>query len=535
MAAIVSSKFRVLNANNFKRDVAEQSVYVSVGKSDAWSNSLSNTTDSIPFTPNDHFDDIGEARQQMLGMKKISSGDISHIVPRHTWTSGNSYYAWDSADANIFDKAFYVITSEFKVYKCIVAGSGASTIQPTQTLTNPTAESDGYTWKYMYTVSVADSEKFLTTSYMPVKTVSMGASGIAAAASSSSTTLILKDVDPDILAGMQVTGTGVSGTVTVSSIKGSQLTLSSAQTISADTVLTFTWPSNSAAEATLSEADYAQYLNQKASRDSATAGGIERLVVTAGGSGYADSDNFTVTITGDGSGAAVVDAGVTVAGGAITAIAVHAKGTNYSVADVIISDNGSGADATARAVIAPTEGHGVDPVAELGAFFVGLNTQLDGSVNGDITVGNDFRQVMLIKSPQVYNSTPYAGALATADSLKALGRLDLTGSVANYNVDEVVTGTTSGAKAFIAEKDTSGGYLYYYQNSKTGYAAFAAGETITGGTSGTTGTTESTQVSAAGNYPEVDKHSGEVLFLENRTKIDRSATQIEDIKLILEF
>ena len=90
-------------------------------------------------------------------------------------------------------------------------------------------------------------------------------------------------------------------------------------------------------------------------------------------------------------------------------------------------------------------------------------------------------------------------------------------------------------KAFIAEKDTSGGYLYYYQNSKTGYGTFAAGETITGGTSGTTGTTESTQVSASANYPEVDKHSGEVLFLENRTKIDRSATQIEDIKLIIEF
>ena len=363
----------------------------------------------------------------------------------------------------------------------------------------------------------------------------MGASGIAAAASSSSTTLILKDVDPDILAGMQVTGTGVSGTVTVSSIKGSQLTLSTAQTISADTVLTFAWPSDSAAEATLSEADYAQYLNQKASKESSTAGGIERLVITAGGSGYADSDNFVVTITGDGTGADVVDAGVTIAGGAITAIAINSKGTQYSVADVVISDNGSGADATARAVIAPTQGHGVDPVAELGAFFVGLNTQLDGSVNGDITVGNDFRQVMLLKSPQVYNSTPYAGALATADSLKALGRLDLSGSVANYNVDEVVTGTTSGAKAFIAEKDTSGGYLYYYQNSKTGYAAFAAGETITGGTSGTTGTTESTQVSASANYPEVDKHSGEVLFLENRTKIDRSATQIEDIKLILEF
>ena len=45
MAAIVTSNFRVLNAENFKQDVADTSVYVSVGKSDAWSNSTSDVTD----------------------------------------------------------------------------------------------------------------------------------------------------------------------------------------------------------------------------------------------------------------------------------------------------------------------------------------------------------------------------------------------------------------------------------------------------------------------------------------------------------
>lgn len=538
MTAIVSSNFRTLNAENFKRDVGEKSVYVSVGKSDAWSNSLSDTTDTTPFAPNDHFDDIGEARQNMLGLKKISSADISHVVPRYTWTSGNSYYAWDSNDASIFDKAFYVITSEFKVYKCIVAGTGSSTIQPTQTLTDPTAESDGYTWKYMYTVSVADAEKFLTNSYMPVKTVSMGGTGITAGAVSSSTTVILKEVDSNIYTGMQVAGTGISGTPTVSSISGSQIVLSAAQTLSADVVLTFSWPNDAAAEAVLSEADYAQYLNQKASRDSTTAAGIERIEVTAGGTNYDASDNFTVTITGDGVSAAVVDSGVTVSAGAITAIAVNAKGTDYSIADIVIShDNASGgtagADATARAVISPVGGHGTDPVKELGAFFIALNAQLEGSVNGDITVGNDFRQVMLIQEPKEYNATVGAGAVATADSLKALGRLDLTGSVTSFQVDEVISAT--GVKAFIAEIDTSGGYIYYYQNSKTGYGTFGNGVTITGGTSGATATTEATQTTNSANNPEVDRQSGTVLFLENRTKIDRSATQIEDIKLILEF
>jgi len=191
MTAIVSSNFRVLNAENFREDVQESSVYVSVGKSDAWSNTISDTTDTTPFNPLDTLDALGEARQNMLGLKKISSAEVSHIVPRHNWTSGRSYIAWDSNDPDIFDKSFYIITTEFKVYKCIIAGTGGSIIQPTQTLTAPTAESDGYTWKYMYTVSVADSEKFLTNSYMPVKTVSLGASAIVAAGVSRSTEVVL--------------------------------------------------------------------------------------------------------------------------------------------------------------------------------------------------------------------------------------------------------------------------------------------------------------------------------------------------------
>ena len=39
MTAIVTSNFRVVNAENFKQDVADAntSVYVGIGKSDVWS------------------------------------------------------------------------------------------------------------------------------------------------------------------------------------------------------------------------------------------------------------------------------------------------------------------------------------------------------------------------------------------------------------------------------------------------------------------------------------------------------------------
>ena len=529
MAAIVTSNFRVLNANNFKEDVSDSSVYVSIGKSDVWSLTTSDTTDTTPFTPEDHLDDEGEARANLIGMKKVAASDLSHVIPRYTWTSGNSYVAWDSDDGSIFDKAFYIVTSEFKVYKCIKAGGGASSIQPTQTLTDPQTESDGYIWKYMYTIGVADAEKFLTNSYMPVKTVSLSAEGVVAATTSSSTTVVLTGANLDILSGMTVSGTNISGTPTVSARTGNTLTLSTAQSLTASDILTFAFASDSDAETSLTEADFAQYLNQKASRDSSTAAGIERIEVTAGGTGYASAP--TVTITGDGSGATAT---ATVAAGVVTTITVTGKGTNYSVADITFS-GGGGSDAGARAVLSPKAGHGVDPKSELGGFFMSLNVQLDGADgNGDLTVGNDFRQIMLIKNPKVYNATPLAGAIASADTLKATSYLDFASAVdvTDYTVDELLVGQTSGAQAYVVEIDSANGYIYYHQNDKTGYASFTDGEDVQGQSSTTTGALES--ASAVGN-PEVDRASGDILFLENRDPINRTTTQIEDIKVILEF
>jgi len=531
MAAIITSNFRTLNAKHFKEQISGSSVYVGIGKSDVWSLTTSDTTDTTPFTPNDRLDDLGEARANLIGLKKIASADIAHVIPRHTWTSGNSYYAWDSDDPDIFDKAFYIVTSEFKVYKCIKAGGGASSIQPTQTLTDPTAESDGYTWKYMYTISVADAEKFLTNSYMPVKTVSLGASATVAVASST-TTITLTETVAEIGVGMTVSGTNVGSGKTVSAINGSVLTLSGTPDGSVSGILTFAYANDAAAEAVLSEADYAQYLNQKASRDSATDDGIERIEVTAAGTSYNGAP--TVTITGDGSGATAT--AVMAGSGSsqtLSSVTVNNKGTNYTFADIAIT-GAAGSDATAKVVLAPKAGHGVDPVSELGGFFISLNTKLDGNDGGDLTVGNDFRQITLINEPRDYNSTPLAGNIATADTLKGTKYLDFNSSatVTNYVVDELIVGGTSGAQAYVVEIDGSNGYLRYHQNSKTGYTAFTNGEVITGQTSNTTGTLESSNAVGA---PEVDRSSGEILFLENRNPINRTTTQIEDIKVIIEF
>lgn len=469
MTAIVTTPFRVLNAENFKADVAAGGMYLGIGKSDVWSNTTADTTDTTAFTPYDNRDNITEAWKNMLGLKKLTSGDVSHVVLRNTWSTGNTYYAWDSNEASIHDQAFYIVTSEFKVYKCIFAPASTSLIQPTQTNTAPTAESDSYIWKYMYTISVADAEKFLTTSYMPVKTISF--------------------VDSDTNA---------------------------------------EYVDNAAAENDLSEADYAQYLNQKASRDHAQAAGVERLVMTAVGDNYTGTPS--VVITGDGSGATITSSNITKTGNTVTGITIDQanKGTDYSVAQVTISGGGSSAaGATARAVISPQNGHGVDPVGELGAFFVSLNTLLTGTENDDLVVGQDFRQVSLVKKP--LNAA--RSAVITDPTVRALSYLALTGSnpTNGFVLDAIVTGA-AGAKAFISEIDITNGRLYYHQNSKTGYASFVNGETITGAGGGS-----ATLASTATVAGEVAYNSGAMIFLENRSPINRSTSQSEDIKVIIEF
>ena len=474
MAAIITTPFRVLNAENFKEDVSDSntSVYLGIGKSDAWSTNSSDLTDTIPFTPGDHIDDTNGAWSNMIALKKVTASDISHVIPRHDYADGESYQAWDSSDSDIYDDKFYVMTSEFKVYKCIQKGPSTTTTQPTHTDAAilpalGTVGGDGYRWKYMYTLTTADSEKYLTKSFMPVKTLA----------------------ESPLLAGTDV--------------------------------------------------NRPQQDSQIASRALGTAAGIERIVIENGGSNYSANDNFTITITGDGDGnAAAVDAGVTVdSNGAITGIAISNPGSDYTKATVTVThDNAStgtaGSGCIARAVISPPGGHGTDPVSELGAFFVAINVQLDAD-DTDITQGNDFRQISIVKNPYSTGTT-----IATTDTLKATNYLQLASgqTTSGFVVDQVIQAASggSGAKAYLVEIDATNGRLYYYQNEKTGFIPFANGDTVEGTLPSGGSATLDTNHDRAPTNPVV-AGSGQLIFLENRDPISRSATQIEDIKCIIEF
>lgn len=167
----IFTDIKVNNAEQFvdsiSRGSANTKIYLTFGKADAWSN------EAAPSTANSSGGAVFEVWSNMIGGKRILGGDVRHVIPRNNWTSNTAYYEYTHKDPNLNEKLFYVVNSEYSVYKCLSNNGGqVSTTEPTAI--NPETTSitaDGYVWKYMYTISDAEKLRFTTNNYIPVKTL----------------------------------------------------------------------------------------------------------------------------------------------------------------------------------------------------------------------------------------------------------------------------------------------------------------------------------------------------------------------------
>ena len=269
-------------------------------------------------------------------------------------------------------------------------------------------------------------------------------------------------------------------------------------------------------------------IEQKAVQDAAIDGQIVGYSVVSGGAGYSTAP--TVAISGDGSGAAAT---ATISGGQVskvevTSIATPANlGTGYTNATVSLSGGSPTTEAVIRPIFASKGGFGKDPRVELRSSSIMFVVKPDGADgSGDFIIGNDFRQVGLIK-----NITSDGSTLFTASTGLALRKLVLASKSAAFSVDATITDTTSSAKAVVDAISTDGLTLTFHQNDTTGYGTFGAGNAVTGSEGGAGVIASSSHITAA----EVDTSTGDVLYIDNRAAVTRSADQTEDIKIVIQL
>jgi hypothetical protein len=485
MAAIITNKFRINNAEQFVEsfsETANTTYYLFIGRAHAWAsdvdaqgNTINEGTDASPPTPNDDVTSEFYNYDDMLGAKLIASTDISHVIPRRNWTTGTTYDMYEhnisssnaaaSGATNLFDSTYVVMNSSYAVYKVIENdGATASTVEPTSTSNSIFATSDGYRWKYMYSLTSAETLNFMSTDFIHCSTDS---------------TVSDAAVDGALDTALVVAG-------------GSSYNTSSGATISAIPIRGD--GANGVASVTISS------------------GAVASVSITTAGTGYTY--------------AYIRDADI------ITA-------TNAA---------GAGSGANINIIIPPKGGHGFNAVKELGGFYVMMNKSLVGiEGTSDIGVANDFRRIGLLKDPYNFGTTTIATA-DTRRQIYAAVFSSVSGTfTADEEINQATTGAVG--KVIEYDSTNLILYYYQTRfpdvgtDSNGNLTAFSGANAITGQSSSASATPDTSSsattngvVFASGySNPELAYDSGDIIYVEERSPITRASDQTENIKLIIEF
>ena len=514
MAAIITDQIRVLNAKNFVSDVGINTYYSFIG--------LPNPTDyqtdwnNNPPSPKDNFDQENDYWDTMVALKKINTADIRQVVPKRQWSSGTTYdyYRHDysrsntakvSGATNLYSASYFVINEDYQVYLCLQNGtdpdnpSGRPSLdEPTFTDLEPRAagtSGDGYIWKYLFRIKPSEIVKFETTDFIPVP------------------------------------------------------------------------------------ADWATSTDNAAVRDNAVDGSIKIVAVTDRGVGLGTANRTysNVPIKGDGSGATCTI--VVNNDQKVDTVTISNQGSGYTYANVDLVAGGVPTGTSRPAldvIITPQGGHGADIYRELGAYNVLLYSRIENdNENPDFVTGNQIARIGVVQNPEAS-----AGTILNSDKASAVNALKLVGagySSATFSADSYVTqtiATGSTAVGRVVNYDQTTGVLKYWQDrSVAGFntvgtaqtqptygfelqeftATPASGGSITIVPStgsnlaiDTSFTGVSTVINNRTYYlgqsftdgvagAEVRKHSGNIVYVDNRPSITRSSNQKEDIKVILQF
>lgn len=167
MSYTLRNQFGTALATLFLNDIQYQrnNYYYFLGKLEPWA-----LDDRPPAT----IESLSEAedvaiRNNAAYFKKITPNDVSLVCSRYDWTSGTVYAQWDDTQ-DMSDSAFYVLTDENRVYKCLNNNAGGvSTVKPTTRNLQAFKTADGYTWKYMYTIPSFKRARFISVNQMPVQ------------------------------------------------------------------------------------------------------------------------------------------------------------------------------------------------------------------------------------------------------------------------------------------------------------------------------------------------------------------------------
>jgi len=357
-------------------------------------------TETISTPTDTRLEDVNIYDNLLFG-KRIKSTDIKLSIKRYDWIAGQVYDMYDdSIDLTL--KRFYASTDtglEVRVYKCLFNNNGGpSTVEPFGTSTESFENlADGYVWKYMYTISKLEMNRFATLDYIPV----IEDTNVTAAAQPG-TIDVIKIISAGAGYNNYISGDfdqpddiEVSGDPLIYDIRSG----SSTDKFYVNCMIKIT-------------SDQSQNGQYRLIVDYRVVNGRKLItldrpfdITPVPGDGYEISPNVFIrdlsdTATEECYARAIINSNT---GNTISRIEILNPGLGYRKARAVIIPDGTvgvtpNRQAEVRPIISPDEGHGYDPTFELMAKYACVSGVFNGNT-GPIIADNSFSTFGLLKEP----------------------------------------------------------------------------------------------------------------------------------------
>ncbi len=464
-------------------------LYLGIGKNSPW------TDDSNPPTPADAVADHYTVKNDLLAIKKVGSDAITLALPRINWTSGTVYSMYDDRNPEEIIPNGYVLTEDankYNIYKCInnskytdtTSGVSevASTVKPSGTGTSLITTGDGYVWKYMYSIELQEALDFLTKDYIPVKFITEDPN--------------TGDPGNSLQLQWAVQTTNTQGKIQLikvdkdsadSSRSGGDGYLQninqSGVTIPNSTTVSIQLDSAPADITTGAYNDYSLVVGSEISRivSYSYTPSTSTMNLTLENPLTPSSDSSIIvapSVQVTGDGTGCLAYAVTT-GSHISRIEIVNGGSDYTTAAAIVLPiPSSGTECKIHAVLSPGSGHGYNPVEELGGYYVMTAVKLNYGEPDTRTTGDvDFTETVFPVAPA--DNPVFRQIVIVADPI-------------DTSTSRIATNST------------------YRGPSHPRYAD-------------------------GNNKFDINAGTGKILYVENRQPVSRAVDQIEDIKVVFEF
>lgn len=476
MSTVYTNDLRVRNAKNLFESITDttDSSYLFVGRTKPWDN------DSVPPTPENNLKEYNQVQDEMLALKRILPNEVSYMIKRYNFISGNVYdtyrhdYATDlrsyNGASNLFDAIWCVLSSNRIVYACLDNnGNQPSTVEPLVDRIEPFVTSDGYQWIKLYKLTSSEFSDKMTKNYLPV-----------------------------------------SDNENVVEIEG---------------------------------AIYTIIIDNPGNLFTSSPDGSDQNVRYYYTRVLGDGRDATARIEvqlGKVSSVQIVDFGYGYTSGEIRMEYGYVYGSYNDLINDRNSLNPLG-DGSFRStvIISPKGGWGFDLITQLGATRVGFVSRLDFGID-DFNSELSYRQVGILKSPEnTYSSL----------TLKSTYGIKLIDSSSSYTPGEIINQVNSenkNAYGRVVDFDPVTSVLRFIQNPDDhsdedgNLNSFSGLNIVSAGTKKTpvqdyNGIVDGSQFVSGHSQPGFKKNTGELIYLNNITPIQRTETQNEKINIIISY